>query len=449
MPKYLNEMREIAPQGDRLLENWSTHINAIDTALGGIDYARKITTAMMLENANSHIAKATRLNEITQSSDVAYFKKYAINLLSAVVPNLIAPDIVSVQPMGSRVGEARYLKVTYGSNKGGIKKGDQMFGTFEAGNGNTSYSSDLVEDELFESVDQEMFLAWTPVVPGTVELTVNPSIKLKDDGKGNITGTKTGTIDYTSGKITFGEAVSQDVTATYEYNNIDAPVQAPEVNLSIKSLPLIAKSRKLKALYSLDAAFDLQSEFGMEMNNELVSYTASEIKHEIDGELMNDLFKIANAKATTFNATPKDGISLRDHNEAFYNVVIEGGNNIFQATRLANASFIIAGTGACNIIESLPGFTPSGIKNPIGPHLAGYLRDKAVYKDPFYKEDSYLIGYRGQGLFDAGYIYAPYMPIMSTNLIMDANFQGSKGFATSYAKKATNANMYSKGSITR
>lgn len=449
MSTMLNEMKQIVPQGDIILENWNREINAIDTALGGnMDYNRKILTAVMLENAKKHIDRANVLNETTQSADVSYFKKYAINLLSAAVPNLIATDIVSVQPLGARVGEVRHLKVTYGSNKGAIKRGQQMFGTFEAGNGNTNYSADLIEDEVATDVDTEMFLAWGPVVPGTVTLDINGTPG-KDDGKGKIAGTKTGTIDYESGKITFSEAVSGDVTASYEYDNITAPVQAPEVNLQIAALPMIAKSRKLKALYSMDAAFDLQSDYGMQMNNELVAYTASEIKHEIDGEIMNDLLRIAGAPQTTFNATPGEGISLRDHNEAFYNTSIEAGNNIFQATRLATASFVIAGVGACNIIESLPRFKPSGISNPVGPHLVGWLGDKAVYKNPFFPSDEYVFGYKGQGLFDAGFIYAPYMPIMSTQLIMDANFTGSKGFATSYAKKATNANMYSKGKIVR
>lgn len=445
----LNEMRQVIPQGDIILENWRKEVGAINTAMnGGLDYNKQILTAVMLENASRHINRINTLNEATQSADVSYFKKYAINLLSAAVPNLIATDIVSVQPLGARVGEVRHLNISYGSNKGRIKRGDHMFGVFEGGNGNTDYSSDRIEGELFEAATDAVTLSWGPVVPGTVTVRCNGQTGTDAKGDGNITGTFTGTIDYATGRIsaTFG---SHDVEVDYEYDNMNAPVQAPEVNLSIKSIPMIAKSRKLKALYSLDSAFDLQTEYGMQMNNELVAYTASEIKHEIDGEIMNDLLRIAGAKATTFNATPGEGISLRDHNEGFYNTIVEGGNNIFQATKLANASFIIAGIDACNIIESLPRFKPSGIINPVGPHLAGWIGDKAVYKNPYYPAGSYVLGYKGQGLFDAGYIYAPYMPIMSTQLIMDADFQGSKGFATSYAKKAVNANMYSKGTITR
>lgn len=452
----LNELREVVPQGELMLENWKKELDAIGSAMGASfekDYNRQLLTAAMLENTQLFLDRQSKLNEATQSSDVSYFKKYAINMLSAMVPNLLAPDLVSVQPMLSRVGEARYLKVLYGSNKGKIKRGQQMFGTAGfnesgIGNGYTDYTSDRIDAEMIDSGVENYMLAWAPVIPGTLNGTMD-STTITDDGKGKLVGIN-GTIDYATGMITFTDgSTSHDIEMSYEYDNMTSPVQAPEMNLKIESTPIIAKSRKLKALYSFDAAFDLGNDYGMQMNNELVAYSAAEIKHEIDGELMNDLLRAATAKQTTFCATPREGVSLKDHNEAFYNVIIEAGNNIFQATKMANASYIVAGTGVCNIIESLNGFVPAnaGI-NPVGPHLVGYLRNKPVYKNPYYNEDQYLVGYKGQGLFDAGYLYCPYMPIMSTQLLVDETFTGKRGFATSYGKKLVNGNMYSRGAIT-
>lgn len=452
----LNELREVIPQGDKILENWSKEINAIGSAMGKEfegNYNKKILTAAMLENTQNYLDRLQKLNETTQTADVSYFKKYAINMLSAMVPNLIATDIVSVQPMLSRVGEARYLKVLYGSNKGSIKKGQQMFGTVGfneqgVGNGHSDYTSDRIDAEVIDSGSSTYMLAWAPVIPGSIEGKKGVTA-IKDDGKGKLTGVS-GTINYETGAITFDSSTDDEIELAYNYDNITAPVNAPEINLKIQSTPIFAKSRKLKALYSFDSAFDLGNEYGMQMNNELVAYSASEIKHEIDGELMGDLFRSATAKQTTFNATAREGISLKDHNEAFMNTVIEAGNNIFQATKMATASFIVAGTGVCNIIEGLNGFEPVGAGiNPVGPHLVGYLRNKPVYKNPYYGEDQYLVGYRGQGLFDSGFLYCPHMPIMSTQLIMDETFTGKRGFATSYGKKLVNGNMYSRGSLTR
>lgn len=459
----MNEMMEIYPQAPSVVNKWSRELNAINEAFDGkLDYQKMISTAMLFESTSNYIDRldaATRggfLNEATQPTDVGYFKKYAINLLAAAIPNLIAPEIVSMQPMLSRVGEMRYLKILYGSNKGAINKGDTMFSMFHGGNGEVNYSSDYIDmetptiDEARKGISGN--LAWLPATPGTVTLTVGTTT-FTDDGAGKFSGTGvSGTIDYETGKyeitLTTAAKAEDDVYLSYNYNNMDVPVNAPEVNLKIEVAPIIAKSRKLKTLYSFDAAFDLSKDYGMQINNELVTYTAAQIKHEIDSEIMGDLLKIASAKATTWDSTPRQAISLRDHNDSFYNTIVKAGNNIFDATKLANGSFIIAGMDAANVIETITGFRPSGITKPIGPHLDGYLRSMPVFKNPFFPTDAYLVGWKGTGMFDAGYLYCPYMPIMTTQLIMDANFEGQRGFATSYGKKPVNGKMYSKGTIT-
>ena len=71
-----------------------------------------------------------------------------------------------------------------------------------------------------------------------------------------------------------------------------------------------------------------------------------------------------------------------------------------------------------------------------------------IYKSPSIAQDGYLAGYKGTSLFEAGYIYAPYMPIMSTQLLMDATFTGQQGFASSYGKRMTNSDFYSRNKIT-
>lgn len=457
----MNEMMQVNAEAGSLMAKWAPQLTAINEAFNGqLDFMRQASTAILLESVSQHLDRVSamtqmgQMNEATQPADVGYFKKYAINLLAAAIPNLIAPDIVSMQPMLSRVGEMRFLKILYGSNKGSVKAGDTMFSMFHGGNGETAYSSDEIDTEIASGSGTAYTgnLAWLPVVPGTVKLSVGMS-ECVDDGAGKLSGDAitSGTIDYNTGaySVTLKAAVADgdEVSFSYRYNNMDVPVKAPEVNLKIEVAPIIAKSRKLKTIYSFDAAFDLSKDYGMQINNELVSYTAAQIKHEIDGEIMGDLYRIASAKAVSWDATPRDGISLRDHNESFYNNVIEGGNNIFDATKLASASWLIVGMNAANVVESLPRFRPSGVIKPIGPHLVGYLGDKPVYKNPFFPADGYLMGWRGTGLFDAGYVYCPYMPIMTTQLIMDANFEGQRGFATSYGKKPINSKMYCRGTI--
>ena len=103
---------------------------------------------------------------------------------------------------------------------------------------------------MIDSETENYMLAWAPVIPGTLQGTKG-STPISDDGEGNLVGIS-GTIDYATGMITFTSSTDEEIEMSYEYDNMTSPVQAPEMNLKIESTPIIAKSRKLKALYSLD-----------------------------------------------------------------------------------------------------------------------------------------------------------------------------------------------------
>jgi len=455
----------IVDAGQQLLENWSQEIAAVEKGIGEMSYEKKYVLSRILESTNQHLGNIerfnnnplTRMNEATQVGDTSFFNKMYINVLSAAIPNIIAQDLVSVQPLSARTGEVRYLKVTYGSNKGNIKAGDTMLSSFAGGTAETAYSSEEVDSEYFtpEGTTLAGNLAWTPVIPGTVNLNIG-TVVLHDDGAGKIKAdgtavTADGTIDYKSGafSVTLAAATTEEIFFNYAYDNVTAPVtNVPEVNLKIEVAPIIAKSRKLKTVYSFDSMYDLSRDYGMQINTELTKYIASQLKHEIDGEVMNDLLNIASATAVTWNATVPEGISMRDHNESFYNKIIEASNNIFQATKLATGTFLVVGTEVSSIVESIPRFKPSGITKPIGPHLVGYVGSLPVYKNPFYNQKKFLVGWKGDGFYDAGYVLAPYMPIMSTMLLLDSSFTGTRGYATSYAKKPINGKMYCAGTLT-
>ena len=439
---------------DNVQKKWAKNLNAINEAFEGkIDDYKLLTTAILLENTEQHLNRFAKLNEATQPGDTGFFKRYAINLLSAVVPNLIAEDIVSVQPMLSRVGEIRYLRVLYGSDKAPVSKGNIMFQNYSGGDfSQHTYSSDQIEGEMIagDGSTTTFNLQWTPVIPGSINGSDTSGNPIIDDGNGNIkiAGAAAGTINYETGAITFTTAPADEVEISYVYNNMDVPVEAPEVILKLVTSPIQARSRKLKTLYSFDAAYDLSNDYGMSMNNELVTYSASQIRHEIDMEIIDELYnKATSPAAAPFNMTAPIGVSLVDHFNGFPITLSEISNKMYFNTKMARPNFYVLGEKTSVIVESLARFQSAGAVDPKGPYLAGYLGDMPVYKSPSIPQDGYLAGYKGTSLFDAGYIYAPYMPIMSTQLLMDETFTGKQGFASSYGKRMTNSDFYSKNIV--
>lgn len=439
-----------------VMNKWKRNMSAISEAFNGeVDDYKLLSTAILLENTSQYlegVARQRGLNEATQPSDVSFFKRYAINLLSAVVPNLIAEDIVSVQPMLSRVGEIRYLRVLYGSDKAPVKKGNVMFQNYTGGDfSQYTYTSDQIEGESVagDGSTTKFSLDWTPIIPGSIQGT-SQTDTVTDDGNGNImiNGSKAGTVDYEHGLLTFNEAPANEIDLNYTYNNMEVPTEAPEIVLKLVTAPIQAKSRKLKTLYSFDAAYDLTNDYGMSMNNELVTYSASQIKHEIDMEIINDLYTKATSPSVSFNRSAPAGVSLVDHYNGFPIILSEAGNAMYFNTKMARPNFYVLGEDASNIVESLARFKSAGAIDPKGPYLAGYIGDIPVYKSPSIPTDGFLCGYKGSSLFDAGYIYAPYMPIMTTQLLMTEDFTGRQGFASSYGKRMTNTDFYAACKIT-
>ena len=193
---------------------------------------------------------------------------------------------------------------------------------------------------------------------------------------------------------------------------------------------------------------DMTNDFAMNLSGEILSMSTAQLKREIDDEIIADLANKGTAPGTTFNMTVPDGISLVDHYAGFPAAVTVASNNIWNLTQVADASWIIVGANAANIIESIPRFKSAGVVNPKGAHLIGYLDNKPVYKSAVLGEDDWVVGYKGDSLFETGYIYAPYLPIMSTQLLMDETFTGRQGFTTSYGKKMTSSDFFGKSKIT-
>ena len=473
---------------DVLCERWSGRINVVNKVfesknLPTLSKEKQVVLAQCLENTQEYLNSMT---EATDAGDTAGFKHYALDLVTSIVPNLVAHEIVSVQPIDNIVGTINYIRYLYGSSKGRVTAGQEFASGILYRGSDAYYSSSQITDEGLtftaggsDTGKIEGTLAWRPIIKGSIRVPFqykdggeskigfavdtdkDGNLKFVDSEGQAIDGAATGTIDYESGKIEINatkEFEANDMTgANYRYDNLSIgdgaigtnALHVPEVELRMETMPVKCQSRKLQALYAFDAAYVLRKEYGQDIDVLLNSQISAEIAHEIDGEIMGDLLVQAGLTNDTWDRSRPEGISLADHYQSFRVTLLRGSNKIFGATKRANANFLICGLGVATVIESLPGFTPSGITaNIVGPHVAGTLGNLMVVKNPYYPDDSYVLGYRGTSLFDAGYFYCPYMPITTTQNIMLNDFVGRRGWATMYAKKMVQPLLYCRGEIT-
>lgn len=429
--------------------------------------------ALVLENTRQWLEG---LDEMTRAITVGDFQKYAFPLVRAIFPELRANSLVSVQPMLGPTSLVFYMDMIYGSNKGNVVRGTRVFDSVALGPNNPNYSSSLVEQEAIATGDGNTnsfgpLLSYSPVRSGTVQITDGTQL-VTDDGNGNLVGDGSGTINYVTGQITalaFTVAVTNgtSITCDYEYD-LEAQSNIPEIDLILTSSPVVARPRKLKAKWSLEAAFNMRALHGLEAEVELTSAVGAEIRFEIDREIINDITRIVPAsnltpiwsKSRVFKDTdsytgPASGSTtipgLTEHYLSITNHFVDGNSRIFKATGRAMGQWIVAGVGVCNVVETLPGFVavpgmPNGMTK--GIYEAGTLNGRwVIYKDPFYPDNQWLMGYKGTSFLEAGYIYCPYIPMYTTPLIVLDDFVGRKGIATQYGKKVVNNRFYAKGQV--
>lgn len=452
------EVRQYLTENEHLLRKHGRTISAVNKALKEnasygkeLDSFKKTSLAIMLENVSNAFDLRAKLYEGngTQVGDIAKKNDY-LNLIAAVMPTLVAEDVVSVQPLKQKAGIVFYMKNVYDDNKGTIAKGDAI-STIERVwpeanklGGAIEYSSEDITDEEVVVDNGQFKLAWTPVIPGSVKVIVSGA-EVVDNGEGVIGA---GTIDYATGVVA-GVTPDANTGVSYKMDLYTAPMTVPTVKTVITDLTVTARPRKLRTAYSLDAAFDLQMTQNVDLQSIIQGAATDEIRSEIDAEILRDLGNTGTTMNVSFNMPTPFGVSKFEHYEAFYQTIVEGANKIYQKTRRITGNFVIVGENAANILETHSKFKAAASLNEAGPHIAGTLAGKyLVVKNPYFGADDFVIGYKGDVPFDSGYVYCPYMPITETQFIMDDTFEGRKGYATSYAKKLVSADFYCNGTIT-
>jgi len=267
----------------------------------------------------------------------------------------------------------------------------------------------------------------------------------------------------------FEDRLGASTTATDTGLNKDIGI--PEVNLELRSEPIVAKTRKLKAVWTPELAQDLNAYHSVDAEAELTALLSEYVSMEIDLEILDMLINNAPAinkerwSARLNREIIKTGVNtyqVVDQTTAgaggYYtkatwyqtlgNKIQKVSNKIHQLTLRGGANFMVVGPDVATILESIPGFVVNtdgdSAKFAMGVSRVGSFASRfQVYKNPYMQENLILLGFRGNNFLETGAVYSPYIPLIQTPLVYDpVNFTPRRGVMTRYAKKIVRPEFY-------
>ena len=276
-------------------------------------------------------------------------------------------------------------------------------------------------------------------------------------------------VSASAAPATVGISYEKQPTATsrgdFEDGLSGGNLDIPEINLELRSESIVAKTRKLKAVWTPEFAQDLNAYHSIDAEAELTSMLSEYISQEIDLEILDMLIKNAqtterwsarigrtyDAATSTFGdyATNQAAASAFNQQTWFQTLgtkIQKVSNVIHQKTLRGGANFLVCSPQVATILESMPGYAVDGegMKFAMGVQKVGQLNGRiTVYKNPYMLENQVLVGFRGTQFLETGAVYAPYIPLVMTPLVYDpTNFTPRKGVMTRYAKKIVRPEFY-------
>jgi hypothetical protein len=259
--------------------------------------------------------------------------------------------------------------------------------------------------------------------------------------------------------------------------SIDTDISIPEVNLVLNSEPIVAKTRKLKAVWTPELAQDLNAYHSIDAEAELTALLSEYVSMEIDLEILDMLNEAVEGQTTeawsaqigvefskSINATTGEAIFTRNANsspnrtayvkstwfQTLGNKIQKVSNTIQKLTLRGGANFLVVSPDVATILESIPGYVVNtdgdSAKFAMGVARVGSFASRfQVYKNPYMTDNIVLVGFRGNNFLETGAVYAPYIPLIQTPLVYDpVNFTPRRGVMTRYAKKVVRPEFYGK-----
>ena len=406
------------------------------------DSHRRAVTAILLENQErelreerSFLSEASPTNSAgtggfggsaasSTGSPVAGFDPVLISLIRRSMPNLIAYDLCGVQPMNGPTGLIFAMRSRYTNQSGTEAFYNEADSAFSGQNSNRNLTGTA------NNIDNTVGLGTTG------QLGSNPSI---------LDSTTANQLAYNVGEgMSTGAAEALgDGTGGGNYFN--------EMAFSIEKLTVTAKSRALKAEYSLELAQDLKAIHGLNAEAELANILSTEILAEINREIIRTIYKVAVPGAQVNTATAGTFDLDVDSNgrwsvEKFKGLIFQierDANAIAQQTRRGKGNTILCSADVASaltmagVLDYTPALNANLNVDDTGNTFAGVLQGKyRVYIDPYSANVAanqfYVVGYKGASPYDAGLFYCPYVPLQMVRAVGEQTFQPKIGFKTRY-----------------
>ena len=343
--------------------------------LEGLQGNKKSVMAATLENTRKYLSESATAGA-TSAGNVATLNRVILPVIRRVMPTVIANELVGVQPMTGPVGQIHTLRVRYsdtvGSGASGATAGEEALSPF----------------------------------------------KIAEAYSGNAT----------SGKA--------DATAALE------GAAGNKLSIQILKQTVEAKSRKLSARWTFESAQDAQSMHGIDVEAEIMAALAQEITAEIDQEVLGSLATLAGNAPETYNQAAVSGTAtfVGDEHAALAVQINRVSNLIAQRTRRGAGNWAVVSPFALTILQSattsaFARTTEGAFEAPTNTKMVGTLNNAMkVYVNTYAADDSaVLIGYKGSSESDAAAFYCPYIPLMSSGVVLDpATFEPTVSFMTRY-----------------
>ena len=426
------------PSNEVLQEKWGPLLNyeGIDPIK---DAHRKAVTAQLLENQEialreekEFLHEAAPTNSVgnggftsSGGQTVAGFDPVLISLIRRAMPNLVAYDLAGVQPMTGPTGLIFAMRSRFSTQDGT----EALFNE-----PNTSFSSQNSSSNLTNGFSGGSVGFGTTGGTGLTNAS-NPAA-LNPQGSQSATTYPTGQGARTDDAEKLGDA------AANSFN---------EMAFSIEKVTVTAKSRALKAEYSLELAQDLKAIHGLNAEAELANILSTEILAEINREVIRTIYKVAESGAQTNVATAGAFDLDTDSNgrwsvEKFKGLIFQierDANAIAQRTRRGKGNMILCSADVASaltmagVLDYTPALNANLNVDDTGNTFAGVLAGKfRVYIDPFAAnlaaDQYYVAGYKGTSPYDAGLFYCPYVPLQMVRAVGQDTFQPKIGFKTRY-----------------